>query len=104
MKAEKIQRTLYMKRINGLKTQELLIISRIISEYKRAQIKHPKWPFDLIHGAAIVGEESGELIKAALENHYEPAKADINALWSEGIQTAAMAIRFLVEGMKNGLL
>ena len=53
----------------------------------------PYWPKDNIHGAAIICEESGELIRAALQLTYE--KGDINALRDEAIQTAATCIRFI---------
>jgi hypothetical protein len=69
------------------------IINEILEEVLRAEIKHPYWPKDNIHGAAIICEESGELIRAALQLTYE--KGDINALRDEAIQTAATCIRFI---------
>lgn len=47
------------------------IIEQIQAEVNRAKTKHPNWPSDNIHGAAIVCEESGELIRAALQHKYE---------------------------------
>lgn len=70
-------------------------ISELINdELKRAECLHPVWPDDLIHQSAIVGEESGELLKACLDYHYhgKGTKMDIAV---EAIQTAAMSIRFL---------
>jgi hypothetical protein len=69
-------------------------ISKAINEeMEQAEIKFPSWPEDLIHGAAIVVEEAGELIKACLQNRYE--KGSLAEVEKEAIQTATMAIRFL---------
>lgn len=40
-------------------------------ELAASRKKHPTWPRDIIHAAAVVAEESGELIRAALQAHYE---------------------------------
>lgn len=56
--------------------------------------KHPVWPKDLIHKAAIVAEESGELVKAALQYKYE--KGQYYQMHREASQTAAMCFRFLL--------
>lgn len=69
------------------------IINDILTELKRAEIKFPHWPEDKIHAAAIVNEESGELIRAALHFRYEGGAKD--EMKTEAIQTAAMCIRFL---------
>lgn len=69
------------------------IIEEILTELKRAQEKFPYWPADYIHAAAIVNEESGELIRAALRFRYEGGDKD--EMRVEAIQTAAMCIRFL---------
>lgn len=70
------------------------IMNAIFMEVERAQKKHPDWPTDMIHAAAIVGEESGELTRAALQWTYEGA--DIIDAQKEAIQVAATAIRFLI--------
>jgi len=68
----------------------------IMAELDRAERIHPEWPKDMIYQAAIVNEESGELIKAVLENRFEPNKdISIYDLAREAIQVGAMAIRFL---------
>lgn len=69
------------------------ILSAIVDELKRAEQKHPDWPTDIIHAAAIVGEESGELTQAALQCHYE--KGSMANCQVEAIQVAATVIRFL---------
>ena len=62
-------------------------------EMERAKAKFPWWPEDQIHAAAIVAEEAGELLKAALQNKYE--NGSIENVQKEAIHTATTAIRFL---------
>lgn len=71
----------------------LNILEEICEELFRAEIKFPYWPDDIIHAAAIVNEESGELIRAAIQFTYEDG--EIEEVKTEAIQTAAMCIRFL---------
>lgn len=72
------------------------IISDVLDELHKAVTKHPSWPrHDAIHAAAIVQEEAGELIRAALQFHYEDGSPD--EIHKEAIQTAAMGLRFLAE-------
>jgi len=73
--------------------QEALTL--IFSELATAEIKHPGWPDDVVHGAAIVGEEAGELLQAALNYKYQRSK-NVDSMRLEAAQTAAMGIRFLV--------
>ena len=63
------------------------IMSNILREVNRAEKKHPYWPDDLIHAAAIICEESGELIRSALQLKYEGGNLD--NIKKEAIQTAA---------------
>lgn len=70
-----------------------LLFNAIRVELYEAERKHPNWPDNIIEQAAIVSEESGELIRAALQAKYEGG--DIEACRKEAIQTAAMCIRFL---------
>lgn len=74
------------------------ILTAIMAELERAKAKFPKWPSDPIHAAAIVGEESGELIRAAVIHVYENGSEA--ECWKEAVQTAATAIRFL-EGIES---
>lgn len=75
---------------------EAEILRRIDLELSRARDKFPDWPTDLIHAAAIVAEESGELVQSTLQQHYEGG--DLFTCDKEAIHTAAMAIRFLMRG------
>jgi hypothetical protein len=69
-------------------------IELILMEYERACKKFPYWPDDKIHAAAIVNEEAGELIRAALRAKYEGG--EWGEMEEEAIQAGAMCIRFLV--------
>lgn len=71
------------------------ILDLIKTEINKAKAKFPNWPTDPTHAAAIVAEESGELVKACLELSYEPHKTNIASVRDEAVQVAAMAIRFL---------
>jgi hypothetical protein len=74
-------------------SQEERIIMPILLELDKAEEQHPTWPSDIVHAAAIVNEESGELIRAALNHHYfGESKEEIR---KEAIQTAATCIRLL---------
>lgn len=73
---------------------DLAILLLIVKEYRRAKEKHQFWPADPIHAAAIVAEESGELIRAALQLGYEHGSKE--DLQKEAIQTGAMCLRLLL--------
>ncbi len=66
----------------------------VMIELDRACLKHPNFPTDKIHQAAIVGEESGELLQAAIKNRYEGG--NLLAIEEEAVQTAAMCFRMLI--------
>lgn len=68
-------------------------LAEIIHELTQAKNKHPNFPDDPIHAAAILGEESGELTQAALNFVY--SGGSIECLKEEAAQCGAMAIRFL---------
>jgi len=67
----------------------------IAVEYNRAKSKHPNWPTDTVYAAAIVGEEAGELIRAAVQANMEMGK--VSEMNVEAIQTAAMCVRFVTK-------
>ena len=73
--------------------REESLVNIILAELLRAEAKYPAWPTDLIHQVAIMQEESGEAIRAALNHvyHGEPL-ADVRG---ELVQTAAMCLRCL---------
>lgn len=71
------------------------VFESIAAEVLRAESKRPCWPDDLIHAAAIVSEESGELVKACLQHRYE--NKPIGNVRTEAIQTAAMCVRLLID-------
>lgn len=69
-------------------------IQLVVIEMASARMKHPTWPEDnKLLGAAIVCEESGELIRAAVQ--FTSEGGEEAAMFREAVQTAASAIRFL---------
>lgn len=70
-----------------------VLIKEILDELIRAENKFPYWPEDKIHAAAIVNEESGELIRATIQLQYE--NGSLIDVRIEAVQTAAMCIRLL---------
>lgn len=80
-------------------TQQTLlqsVIDEVSREVTRATAKFPTWPTDPIHAGNVVSEEAGELAKAVLEHTYEPHKSTRDDVRKEAIETAAMAIRFVL--------
>ena len=77
-----------------MQSSDDLVISTIFAELQKAELKFPGWPDDIVHGAAIIAEESGEVIKAALDYYY--SRGDVAKLIKETAQTGAMAIRLLI--------
>jgi len=75
-----------------MKTHEAFQL--ILNEYERARELYPHWPKDLIHQTAIMAEESGEAVKAALDHVYHGG--DIEDVRTELIHTAATCVRCLV--------
>lgn len=74
------------------------VAAEIQAEIDRAVRKFPLWPTDPLHALAVLGEEYGELTKVVLQMTYEPHKAgcSIHEVRKEAIQTAAMALRFVM--------
>jgi hypothetical protein len=74
-------------------TDELKAIYYILKELNRAKKKFPGWPDDSIHAAAVLNEESGEVIKACLDYTYSDGSMD--DIIKESCQAGAMAIRMI---------
>lgn len=76
--------------------KQIDVFAEVEDEIGRAVFKFPEWPTDPLHAVAVLGEEYGELQKAVLQATYEPDKSTPEDVREEAIQTAAMAIRFLI--------
>lgn len=76
-----------------LQTKQWLFL--ILSELQSARIKHPWWPTDILHRVAIIGEENGELTRAAVQAFYQDGNWE--EMHIEAIQTASTCLRFLLE-------
>lgn len=68
----------------------------VAGEVERATRKFPTWPTDPLHALAVLGEEFGELTKETLQLTYEPHKSTVEDFRKEAVQTAAMAMRFVM--------
>ena len=75
---------------------EKIALHQILGELDRAIEKYPTWPTDPLHALAVLGEEYGELTKDVLQMTYEPHKSSVDNVRKEAVQTAAMAIRFVL--------
>lgn len=73
------------------------MLDKILAEVERAKTLHPRWPADIIHATAIVAEEAGEAVKAALDHTY--FGKPIAEVERELIHTAATCLRAL-EGLR----
>lgn len=71
------------------------VMTKIFKELRDAEIKHPGFPRDIVHGAAILNEEAGSVTKAALDRYYGRSLSD-RKLIKEIAQVGAMSIRFLL--------
>jgi len=76
---------------------------KIQEELTRASVLHPTYPVDHLRRTAIMVEEAGEAMKAALEATRpgpgygpSPGYPPLNNLRDELVQTAAMCIRQLL--------
>ena len=77
------------------------VLQAVLDEVERAKAKFPQWPTCIIQSAAIVSEESGGLIQAAIQCTYEGGNE--SECQTEAIQTACTAFMFLeaVESNKH---
>jgi selenophosphate synthetase-related protein len=73
------------------------VVGLICEEYIRAVDAWPNFPVEVVHAAAIVAEEAGELLQAANNVRWVDDSVDNREnLLEEATQTGAMAVRFLV--------
>ena len=86
----------------NLDTQLTWVMEAVVKELRRAYKLYPDWPADPVTAAAIVVEEAGELIQSALDVHWHGLTGEDANMIDEAIQTAAMAVRFVMEHTKNG--
>jgi len=71
------------------------VVEQILEEYVRASDIH-QFPVDVVHAAAIVAEEAGELLRSANTIEWGgDSPFERENLQVEAVQTGAMAIRFL---------
>jgi hypothetical protein len=72
---------------------EYSAIDAILKELERAEKLHPTWPMSTVDQVAIMMEEAGESIRAALNYKYHGGSID--EVRTELIQTGAMCVRCL---------
>jgi len=70
------------------------VLKAVTDEVKRAEQLHPSWPANMFEAITIITEEVGELAQAALDMKFK--KNSLAHVQEEAVQTAAMAIRFLI--------
>lgn len=68
-------------------------------EVAEARLMFPWWPKDIVHAAAIVAEEAGEVLKAANEIRWQHKSTNQEDLKKEIIQTIAMCVRLWQESL-----
>lgn len=88
-----LARRLISNRLYSLTLAELSAIGLVLEELHSAKRMWPQWPSDQIHAAAIVAEESGELVKSV--NDYTFKAGPFEPARNEAVQVGAMAIRFI---------
>jgi len=90
-----------MKRERRVMATREQVIEDVFAELRRAEKLYPSWPDDVVHGAAIVGEEAGSVLKAALDYYYR--RGSFENLRRELTHVTAMGLRFLlhIEGSEE---
>lgn len=73
------------------------ILEQFKQEFHKAERVHPVWSTDPIYAAAILGEETGETIQAAL-NFVQDGGTDEQRkfIGEEAVQAGAMALRLII--------
>jgi len=72
------------------------IILSALTELERARRLYPEWPADLVHAAAVVSEEVGEVTKGCNDLYWHQ-RGTVDDIRTEAIQAIAMLLRFLAE-------
>ena len=75
------------------------ILTELEEQLRDARAKFPSWCLDPVHGAAIVAEEAGEAVQAALDYYY--GRGGAHQLKKELFHTLTMAVRFLMNFEKS---
>lgn len=88
------------ERFEELDRPERAALFLIMAELQRAKAVHPRFAKDAVHAAAILCEEAGETARAAIDHYY--AGGDVHHIADEAIQTAAVALRLVLELHKAG--
>ncbi len=70
------------------------VVKLVIHQLSRAVKKHPAFPTDIVHIAAVVTEEAGEVAKAA--NHCYESNESIFNVEGELQHTAATCLRAML--------
>lgn len=71
-------------------------IQTIERELDDAIKQWPGWPADPVHAAAVIAEETGELVQACLDFTYALPSYYGDSIRKEAAQVGAMAIRMLM--------
>ena len=74
--------------------RDLAALGLVIKELRAAKAKHPGWPSDQIHAAALMAEGAGETVQAAIDYHYNGGS--LEDIRREAAHTAATAFRLLM--------
>ena len=72
-----------------------LALAASMAALERARAKHPHWPTDPIHAAAVIAEELGELQREVLQLTYED-RGSSDRVREEALDVVAAALRFLI--------
>jgi NTP pyrophosphatase (non-canonical NTP hydrolase) len=81
------------------------ILKEVLQELRNAKKKHPRQPRHVVSRAAIVSEEVGELVQAAIQFKYERGRHTMTRdewlakMRKEAIQVIVTGIRF-IENLK----
>lgn len=94
MNNTELSRLLVHELVERLDIHEVIALGMVINEMSMAKDQHPEWPTDQVYAAAIVAEEAGELVQAALSAHYKGEP--LVHTRTEAMHTAVAAIRFMV--------